>query len=348
MHIQSKLIEAQKTVCDLHITDNYKKGDPIIVKKSSDEAGKHIHINSKLMYTSGCCIMESNFSIFKKVTDYFSVHGEHLQLTFFLDGKSRVTTPLPPLSYELNIGFMRRNYLPVSQWSIEMRGNNVINYIAVFISKRFLSNLLENEIWKKNDFLTRTIISDDNLAVSDETRPITSTILKTLRELLDNDKRDEPCRRFYFELKLKELLFLVQEQYLIPSNHASVSPELFDTLEKVRAYLITHFNAPPTIKQLSRMFSLNELKLKQNFKTVYGTTIYAFVIQLRMEKANKMLLEDYSVSEMSYALGYRSVSHFISTYKNYFGQTPKKALMKISQAVSMAVLFLQKLELFYI
>ena len=76
------------------------------------------------------------------------------------------------------------------------------------------------------------------------------------------------------------------------------------------------------------MFSLNELKLKQQFKIAYGITIYAFVIQLRMEQAQNMLHENYSVSEMSYALGYRSVSHFISTYKQYFGNTPKQALMK--------------------
>lgn len=39
-----------------------------------------------------------------------------------------------------------------------------------------------------------------------------------------------------------------------------------DILEKIRAYLILHLDKPPSVTELSKMFMLNEKKLKQDFK----------------------------------------------------------------------------------
>lgn len=90
---------------------------------------------------------------------------------------------------------------------------------------------------------------------------------------------------------------------------------------------------PPTSAELAKIFLMNEKKLKQNFKSIYGTTIYAFVVQIRMEKAKKLLLENYNVNELAILLGYNSVSHFIKVFKNYYGYTPKEALNRFQELV---------------
>lgn len=66
------------------------------------------------------------------------------------------------------------------------------------------------------------------------------------------------------------------------------------------------------------------MKLKQGFKQRYNTSIYTYVIKLKMEKAETMLAENHTVKEMAEILGYKSVSHFISTFKKTFGYTPKQ------------------------
>lgn len=332
MHIQSKLIEANKTVCDLKIGDHYLEGESLTDEQVDNVEGQHVNIQSKLRYTSGFLILKTSFSIQKKVTDQFLVQGDHVQLSFFLNGISRMTEPLRNATCDLDIGIMRRNYFKHYDRRFVMRGGNEVNYIALYLSRDFFYQLVHKEPWAEKDPFIQGVLNGSESIRNDETCAINLPVLRTLEELIHNDYKGLN-QRYFTELKLKELLFLSHLQHC-QLEVTLRSNQLYTALEKVKAYLVTHLDNPPTIKQLSRMFSLNELKLKQGFKSQFGTTIYAFVIQLRMQKAAKMLLENYSVNEMSALLGYRSVSHFISTYKKYYGETPKKALMKITRYVS--------------
>jgi AraC family transcriptional regulator, transcriptional activator of the genes for pyochelin and ferripyochelin receptors len=330
MYIQSKLIEPEKTVCDLLLNDAYLPNELVAANELND-ISQRVDIQSKSFYGSGFLILETHFSIRKKVTDQFIVEGEHIQLTFFLNGKSRMSAPLNESPCDLDIGIMRRNYFKNYHRSFDMRGGNEVNYIAIYLSRDFFLTLIQQEQWAENDPFVQHVLSGRE-SLSDETSSITLPILKMLQELFRSEYQGLH-QRYFIELKLKELLFLLHVQHAQLSSINGINEPLSATFEKVKAYLVTHFDDPPTIKQLSRMFSLNELKLKQGFKNLYGTTIYAYVIQLRMQQAEKMLLEDYSVNEMSSLLGYRSVSHFISTYKKHFGHTPKQALKRISQSL---------------
>ena len=104
-----------------------------------------------------------------------------------------------------------------------------------------------------------------------------------------------------------------------------ITPEDYKKLAETKSYLIDNFAGPPTIKQLARIVTLNEFKLKNYFKEVFQITIHSFIIKLRMEEANKILAEDHTVNEVALKVGYRSVSHFISMYKSYYGKTPMQA-----------------------
>lgn len=52
-----------------------------------------------------------------------------------------------------------------------------------------------------------------------------------------------------------------------------------------RDRLLLDLSAPPTIAELAREIGLNQLKLKQGFKTLFGTSIYALFQRHRMERA---------------------------------------------------------------
>ena len=96
-----------------------------------------------------------------------------------------------------------------------------------------------------------------------------------------------------------------------------------EKLKKARAFLMANYKNPPTIKALSRIILLNEVELKKGFKEVYGKTIRAYIIELRMNSASQ-LIKDHSVNEAAGILGYKSVPHFIKSFKKYYGVTPKQ------------------------
>lgn len=94
-----------------------------------------------------------------------------------------------------------------------------------------------------------------------------------------------------------------------------------------REILLQHIGDPLTIKELSRKVAINECYLKKGFKEVYGTTIFDFYQQQRMEHAKYLLYEkNLSVTDVSALLGYSSISHFSAAFKKHTGIKPCELL----------------------
>jgi len=96
-----------------------------------------------------------------------------------------------------------------------------------------------------------------------------------------------------------------------------------EQIYKARDLLLQHIGEPITIKELSRKVAMNECYLKKGFKEVFGTTIFDFYQQQRMEHAKYLLYEKgLSVTDVSALLGYSSISHFSAAFKKHTGLKP--------------------------
>lgn len=94
-----------------------------------------------------------------------------------------------------------------------------------------------------------------------------------------------------------------------------------------REVLLQHIGDPITIKELSRKVAINECYLKKGFKEIFGTTIFDFYQQQRMEHAKYLLYEKgLSVTDVSAILGYSSISHFSTAFKRHTGLKPCELL----------------------
>jgi AraC-like DNA-binding protein len=100
-----------------------------------------------------------------------------------------------------------------------------------------------------------------------------------------------------------------------------------DRIAQARDILLQHIGDPITIKELSRKVAMNECYLKKGFKEVFGTTIFDFYQQQRMEHAKYLLYEKgLSVTDVSALLGYSSISHFSAAFKKHTGLKPCELL----------------------
>ena len=98
---------------------------------------------------------------------------------------------------------------------------------------------------------------------------------------------------------------------------------------KAREVLLEHIGEPITIKQLSRKVAMNECYLKKGFKEMFGTTIFDFYQNQRMEHAKYLLYQKgLSVTEVSEILGYSSISHFSTAFKKQTGLKPCELLLR--------------------
>ena len=107
-----------------------------------------------------------------------------------------------------------------------------------------------------------------------------------------------------------------------------------DDVKKIRRakdLVILQLAEPPGLQELAEEVGLPLKKLKSGFKQVYGTSVYGFLWEYKMDYARKLLeTEQFSVNEVALRVGYSAASHFIAAFKKRFATTPKKYLMSLS------------------
>ena len=135
-------------------------------------------------------------------------------------------------------------------------------------------------------------------------------------------------RELYCKAKVYELLSL----YFNKGEDVNVEqcPFLADesNVKKIKAakdIVIQRIAEPPTLVELSSEIDLSLKKLKEGFKQIYGTTVYGFLFDYKMELARKLLESGaHNVNEVGLKVGYSTASHFIAAFKKHYGTTPKK------------------------
>ena len=98
-------------------------------------------------------------------------------------------------------------------------------------------------------------------------------------------------------------------------------------LKKVEAILNSPGKSPPTISRLAQRASMTNAKLSHAFKQAYGTSIYNYYQNQRMQKAYELLsAKNFTVKEASEKLGYTNLSNFVLAFTRQFDITPKSLL----------------------
>lgn len=103
-----------------------------------------------------------------------------------------------------------------------------------------------------------------------------------------------------------------------------------EKIQKAKKILIDNMTEPPTLNELADAINLPLQHLKDGFKHIYGETVFAYLLNYKMEYARKLLAtKKYNISETSFEVGYSTPSHFIAAFKKRFGATPKKYMSSL-------------------
>ncbi|MFK7925001.1 MAG: helix-turn-helix transcriptional regulator [Bacteroidia bacterium] len=145
----------------------------------------------------------------------------------------------------------------------------------------------------------------------------------------------ENTRKLFYRAKALEMLSL----YFSQDEDAAEEkcPFLHDEanvqkIKQAKQIIKDRMIDPPSLKELAHLIGLNEYQLKVGFKNIYGTTVYRYLTDYRMDRARKMLDSgSFRVNEAATEVGYSNPSHFIAAFKKKFGFTPKKYLTFIGK-----------------
>jgi AraC-like DNA-binding protein len=158
---------------------------------------------------------------------------------------------------------------------------------------------------------------------------ITLPLHSAIREIL-NCRRTGALKKMFLKAKSLEILALVAEAFE-KSAHRKIrfckTEYDRERLLFARDYLISHMDMPPTLGELARTAGINEFKLKNGFKEIFGTTVFGYLSDYRLEQVKFELTEGKkSATDVAFELGYSSLQHFSAAFKKKFGVAPTQLL----------------------
>lgn len=125
---------------------------------------------------------------------------------------------------------------------------------------------------------------------------------------------------------MNELLFNLFDLYETRAQSIKLHSTDIDLLNQVHDLLVLSPTTFVSLKQLGHQVGMNEFKLKNGFKKLFGSPVYQFFVAERMKRAKKLLADKKrSVGEVAVMVGYKSLSSFSSAYKKWFGYPPNSA-----------------------
>jgi YesN/AraC family two-component response regulator len=117
----------------------------------------------------------------------------------------------------------------------------------------------------------------------------------------------------------KRYALIIAEQ-LCASESGSISDA---NMQPVMEYIRIHCcDYEMSLEMLREQFGFSITQLSHLIKEYAGESFRIYVTNLRMEKAMELLKTGMSVAEISSRVGYSSVSHFIKTFRSFYGNKP--------------------------
>ncbi len=149
--------------------------------------------------------------------------------------------------------------------------------------------------------------------------------MKEITNQILNCPYDEDTRRFYFDLKVRELLYqMLQNAYRKDSVEHLFTPWEVAKIHEARTILEGYISKkPPSIQVLSRQVALNKFKLKLGFRQYFKTGIFEWLLEQRMQHAKHLVLTtNRPMKEICKSVGYPRTTNFITAFRRRFGMTP--------------------------
>lgn len=198
--------------------------------------------------------------------------------------------------------------------------------VDIHLEPERLQTLISNQLDVLPTELKRMLARDESLPFS-PVRTITPAMQLALQQMLDCPYHGV-IKQMYLESKSVEVLALWLDQARSSDAESRPSPPLpavdVDRIHQAKDILLNQLDHPPSLFTLARQVGLNDCTLKRGFKQVFGTTVFGYLHQHRMEKARSLLLENqHSITAIAQAVGYTNLSAFSAAFRKKYGVSPR-------------------------
>lgn len=194
-----------------------------------------------------------------------------------------------------------------------------------YITVRMPSSTLRDEFGFDVEHLSRRLDRRDTVGTRLTVDRRANKIVQALGSQMLLCPLQGAMRNIYLSGKALELTATVMAGVEQPDDErpiTSLSSQDVRRLRQVQEILSQSLQDPPTLQTLARLVGTNVNKLTLGFRQLFGTSVYGFVREQRLELAYRMLAAgQISVSDAAQTCGYTN-SHFTKAFRNRYGVAP--------------------------
>ena len=149
----------------------------------------------------------------------------------------------------------------------------------------------------------------------DETVFVTA-LLKKLLYMQENDIDPKFCAG-----AVELYLWTIFRSYgVIDTTHRNET----QVIPQVIRYITEHFSEPLTLEDIAAEFFVSKSYLNRHFKAYTNSTVYAYIMALRLTHARRMLREGIPAVEAGRECGFSDYSTFYKAFKTQTGLSPQQ------------------------
>lgn len=262
-------------------------------------------------------MLRQDFQLSHNRDPYFRTMEFHahdfLELYYFLDGS--VTYYIEDQVYDLCPGDLL--IIPAGKMHRPVIANEHAAYerMVLWITPQYLQNIdspasdLQKNLQK---------VGEHGYCVpfrGDETVFVTA-LLKKLLYMQKNDTDPKFCAG-----AVELYLWTIFRSYgVIDTTHRNET----QVIPQVIRYITEHFSEPLTLEDIAAEFFVSKSYLNRHFKAYTNSTVYAYIMALRLTHARRMLREGIPAVEAGRECGFSDYSTFYKAFKTQTGLSPQQ------------------------
>lgn len=228
------------------------------------------------------------------------------------------------LNHESGRSFI--SFIPEHHGIARIQTDFPIVMVGVYADSVLLDNLLDDQ---ENCFLqsVKRIILKEKHKYWCQSSATSAAIKAVVHRILECPYQGL-LRHLYLESKSLELIAVAlaeADQTHIPlkKGYDAMRSNDLKRVRRARELVERDLQNPPKLLDLARAVGMPHPRLNCCFREEYGTTVFGYLREIRLNKA-KILLDEgrMNVGEVAYEVGYSSLSHFAKAFKSQFGKVP--------------------------
>lgn len=172
----------------------------------------------------------------------------------------------------------------------------------------------------------RQVMNESPVAVLSEKKCWMLPSMSQITTEILNCSYDETTCRFYYDLKIRELLYqMLENVYKRKATDHNYTPwevaKIHDAKKIMEGYIS---KKPPSFRALTRQVALNGLKLKKGFRQFFNMGMFEWLAEQKMQYARELVLTtNKPIKKIAELVGYTRSTNFITAFRKRFGVTPR-------------------------